>query len=304
MNVLIAGASGFIGKLLVNHLVKEHKITVLGRNLKKLRKTFSAEIDTITWDDLTNLNPNKFKLIINLSGTNIGNRRWNLKIKKELIESRTHSNQQLIQWVLKHNAKPRIFCANAVGIYGAQEVSKQIFTEEYSIPTNSSDFLQNIGIKWQSSLKDAVDSGLNVTTLRFGVVLKRGEGMLNKIELPYRLGLGSILGSGKQVLSWVYYKDLINAIDFLINHENIVGPVNITSPNPIHQQEFAEIFSKILHRPLFFKTPKFIVKILFGEMGNELLLKGQRVLPKKLQELGFTFSYPNIKDALQEEFKK
>lgn len=311
MNILIAGASGFIGKQLVNKLSKGNKLTVLGRDAKKLRDTFLTDINILTWDNLATSNPNKFDLIINLSGSNIGDRRWNSKIKKELIESRTNSNHQLITWLMHNNAKPRLFCANAVGIYGAYETDKLTFTEESIIPEDfgnvankPNDFLQNIGIQWQSSLQPAIDNGLKVTILRFGVVLKRGEGMLKKIELPYRLGLGSVLGTGKQILSWVYYKDLINAIDFLMKHEEIVGPVNITSPNPISQQEFAQIFSKTLHRPLLFKTPNFVVKLLFGEMGTELLLKGQKVLPKRLEEVGFKFSYANIADALCEEFAK
>jgi uncharacterized protein (TIGR01777 family) len=305
MNILIAGASGFIGKQLVNHLAPEHKITVIGRNIKKLRQLFTTDINILTWDKLSTYNPNELHLIINLSGSNIGDKRWNLKVKKDLIESRTNSNQQLIKWLINNDAKPRLFCANAVGIYGAHATDKLTFTEESQIPDNSesNDFLQNIAINWQNSLHPAIENGLKVTTLRFGVVLKRGEGMLKKLQLPFSLGLGSIFGNGKQVLSWVYYKDLINAIDFLIKNEEIVGPVNITSPNPISQQEFAQIFSNILSRPLFFKTPKFIVNLLFGEMGRELLLKGQRVLPKRLEELGFKFSYPNIESALKEEFK-
>lgn len=312
MNILIAGASGFIGKQLVNNLAKDHKISVLGRDITKLRKIFSTDINALTWSELATSNPNEFDLIINLSGSNIGESRWSLKIKQDLIDSRVNSNHKLIEWLLHYNAKPRLFCANAVGIYGAHETGVLTFTEESQIPddsssqvmqfsTKSNDFLQNIAINWQNSLQPAIDNGIKVTTLRFGVVLKRGEGMLKKLELPYRLGLGSILGTGKQVLSWVYYKDLINAIDFIITHEDISGPVNVTSPNPVSQANFAKIYSKVLHKPLFFKTPKFVVKLLFGEMGTEILLKGQKVLPKRLQELGFTFCYANLEDALQEE---
>ncbi len=143
-----------------------------------------------------------------------------------------------------------------------------------------------------------------MTTLRFGVVLKKGEGMLQKLELPFRLGLGSIFGSGKQTLSWIYYKDLIKAIDFLIEHQEVTGPVNITSPYPITEQEFAKLLAKALKRPLFLKTPRFLVKILLGEMGDYLLLKGQKVLPSRLNKLGFTFRYPKIERVLTEEFRQ
>jgi uncharacterized protein (TIGR01777 family) len=304
MNILIAGASGFIGTALVNHLSQSHKITVLGRNLEKLESIFPKDISKLTWDTLKVHNPKQCDLIINLSGSSIGAKRWSSKVKKELIESRTGTNQQLVEWLIHHHAKPRFFCANAIGIYGAQDISADFFDEESPLLQSSDDFLQHIGLTWEQSLKSAIHARIPVTTLRFGVVLKQGEGMLKKLELPFRLGLGSVLGSGNQALSWIYYKDLINAIDFLIEHQEVTGPVNITSPYPITQREFAILLAQALKRPLFFKTPKLFIKILFGEMGDYLLLKGQRVLPKRLNELGFKFTYPKIESVLIEEFHK
>lgn len=303
MNVLIAGASGFIGRVLVNHLSQSHKITVLGRTLEKLESSFSNDISKLTWDNLKCHDAKQYNLIINLSGFSIGAKRWSLKVKKELIESRTRTNQRLIEWLMYHQAKPRFFCANAIGIYGAQEHSSDFFDEKSPLPLSSDDFLQHIGLIWEQSLKNAIDAGIPVTTLRFGVVLKKGEGMLKKLELPFRLCLGSVLGSGNQVLSWVYYKDLIYAVDFLIEHPEVTGPVNITSPYPITQAEFAEQFAKALKRPLFFKTPALFIKLIFGEMGEYLLLKGQRVLPNRLNKLGFKFTYPEIESILVEEFQ-
>lgn len=304
MNILIAGASGFIGTILANHLSKNHKITVLGRKLERLKSTFSKDLRPLTWDKLKTHNPKEYDLIINLSGSSIGEKRWSPKVKKELIDSRTKTNQQLIEWLMTADAHPRFFCANAIGIYGAHDASADFFDEESPLVSSSNDFLQYIGLTWEQSLKKAIDFGIPVTTLRFGVVLKKGHGMMSKLELPFRLGLGSVLGGGNQVLSWVYYKDLILAIDFLIAHQEVTGPVNITSPYPVTQKEFAHLLAKALQRPLFFKTPGFLVKILFGEMGDYLLLKGQRVLPKRLSELGFKFTYPRIESVLIEEFNK
>lgn len=304
MNILIAGASGFIGTVLANHLSQNHKITVLGRKLEKLESAFSKDMSQLTWDNLMVHNPNQYDLIINLSGSNIGAKRWYSKVKKELIESRTKTNQRLAEWLISHRAKPRFFCANAVGIYGAQDISADALGEEAILPHSSDDFLQHIGLVWEQSLQNAIDAGVPVTTLRFGVVLKKGEGMLKKLELPFRLGLGSILGSGNQVLSWIYYKDLINAIDFLIAHQEVTGPVNITSPYPITQAEFAQQLAKALRRPLFLKTPRLFIKIIFGEMGSYLLLKGQKILPKRLNTLGFKFTYPKIESVFIEEFYK
>lgn len=304
MNILIAGASGFIGTLLVNHLLQSHKITVLGRKLEKLVSNFPNEISRLTWDNLSTHDAQQYDLVINLSGSSIGAKRWSPSVKKELIESRTGSNQRLIEWLINHSAKPRFFCASAIGIYGAQEISQDYFDEASPLPESSDDFLQHIGLVWEQSLQSAIDAGISVTTLRFGVVLKKGEGMLKKLELPFRLGLGSVLGGGKQKLSWIYYKDLIDAIDFLIANESITGPVNITSPNPITQKEFAQQLAKALKRPLLLKTPTLFIKTMFGEMGEYLLLKGQAVVPKRLNELGFKFAYPRIESALTEEFNK
>jgi uncharacterized protein len=304
MDILIAGASGFIGTLLANHLSEKHKITVLGRKLGKLQSVFAEEITKLTWDNLTLHDAKQYDLIINLSGSNIGDKRWSPQVKKELIESRTKSNQRLVEWLIYHDAKPRFFCANAVGIYGAHEFSTDSFHEASPLPSSSNDFLQHIGLLWEQSLKAAIDALIPVTTLRFGVVLKKSEGMLKKLELPFRLGLGSVLGNGRQILSWVYYKDLINAIDFLIEHPTVTGPVNITSPYPVTQEEFARQLAKAVKRPLLLKTPAFMIKVFFGEMGSDLLLKGQRVLPKRLDELGFKFTYPRIDAVLAHEYQK
>lgn len=304
MNILIAGASGFIGTLLANHLSKHHHITVLGRHLEKLESVFSKHISKFTWDTLNTLDAQNYDLIINLSGANIGDKRWSANVKKELIESRTVTNQQLTNWLVNSNAKPRFFCASAIGVYGAQELSTASFDEDSPLPQSPNDFLQEIGFAWENSLNDAIDAGIPVTMLRFGVVLKKGQGMLKKLELPFRLGLGSILGSGKQGLSWIYYKDLINAIDFVIEHSLLTGPVNITSPCPVTQEEFATQLSKAIKRPLFLRIPALFIKLLFGEMGEYLLLKGQKVLPMRLGKQGFKFTYPRIETVLVEEFQQ
>jgi uncharacterized protein (TIGR01777 family) len=271
--------------------------------MAKLDNSFSKDINKLTWQDLSHHNSTQYELIINLSGSSIGAKRWSLNVKKELIESRTLTNQQLIEWLIRQNAKPRFFCANAIGIYGTQELSTVSFDEDTRIPLASDDFLQQIGLVWEQSLHAASDADIPVTILRFGVVLKQGQGMLKKLELPFRLGLGSIIGSGKQILSWIHYADLLNAFSFIIEQPQITGPVNVTSPVPIAQEEFAIELARALKRPLFIKMPDWLVKALFGEMGECLLLKGQRVVPKRLTELGFKFTYAKIQAALAKEYQ-
>ncbi len=299
MNILIAGASGFVGKLVVARLSKKHNITVLGRELAKLEMIFSSDINKVTWDALDTLDAKKFDIIFNFSGFNIADKRWNKTIKQVIVDSRVHSNQCLTKWLIAYGAKPRFFSASAVGIYGAYEDDGRVYDEMSSLISSQIDFLQDVGRRWEEALQPAIDANIPVTIMRFGVVLKRGDGMLNKLELPFRLGLGNILGSGRQVLSWIYYEDLLAAIDFLMANPQAVGVFNLTSPYPVSQKEFAQTLASVLKRPLFIRLPATVVKALFGEMGEILLVRGQRVLPERLLQLGFCFEYARIDSALK-----
>jgi len=304
MNVLIAGASGFIGQKLVRALPPNHAITVLGREKKSLERHFSNPIKLVTWEMLPQLDANTFDTIINLCGYNIAASRWNATIKKQLIESRVKTTSALVDWAIKANAKPHFICANAVGIYGIQDSHDERELDE-DTPINfetPSDFLSEIGVRWQQALQPAVDYGMHVTTTRFGVVLGKDGGMLKKLSLSFYLGLGSIIGDGKQILSWVHLDDVVNGLLFLLNKPELTGAFNITSPNPVAQAEFAQTLAKIMHRPLFLRIPAFVIHLLFGEMGECLLLKGQRVVPSRLVESGYDFRYPDLMDALQHEY--
>lgn len=306
MNILIAGASGFIGRELTKVLSDTHHVSVLGRTIDRLEQCFPDAHKKITWENLDSHDAKQFDIIINLSGSNIGEKRWTQAVKQELIESRTLTNKKLIDWLIKQEAYPHYYCANAIGIYGAHDKFTSSFDENSIIDEThaSNDFLKRISLDWQQSLQPAIDRGIKVTTLRFGVVLKKGEGMLKKLEIPFSLGLGSIFGHGQQIISWIHYKDLVNAIIFLLEHLNLTGAINITSPHPVSQKEFAEVFAAALKRPLFLRMPAFFVKALFGEMGEYLILKGQNVVPKRLLELNFKFQYPTLTEALEQEYKK
>ncbi|WP_419420098.1 TIGR01777 family oxidoreductase [Legionella sp. D16C41] len=301
MNILIAGGSGFIGQELAKALQDKHHLTIVGRDKNKLKTIFPASISLITWPELTQLSAQDYDVVINLSGYNIAASRWSDDVKQKIINSRVSTTTKLIDWIIKSKAKPRLFVANAVGIYGAQDKDDVSSFDENSIinMTQPRDFLSEIGIKWQQALPPAVDYGLNTVTTRFGVVLKEGEGILKKLNLSFKLGAGSIIGDGQQVISWVHIKDVIAAFIFLLNHTDLQGPFNVTSPNPVTQKEFAKALANSMHRPLFFKMPASLVKLLFGEMGDYLLLQGQRVIPKRLLEAGFKFDYPYIDEALR-----
>lgn len=302
MDILIAGASGFIGSALVKALeVTPHRVTVLGRSLSQLRSKFPLTVKQIDWDNLNSLNANNFDVVINLCGSNIGEKRWNESVKKQLMTSRITTNQRLIQWVINNHAKPHYLCANAVGIYGLQDKDDLAsFDEDTVIDLECADnLLSQIGTVWQQSLQPAIDKEIPVTSMRFGVVLERGLGMMKKLETSFYLGLGAVIGDGRQTISWVHIDDVINAILFLLAHPMMTGAVNITSPFPVNQRVFAQQFARVIHRPMIFKIPDFVIRLLFGEMGECLLLQGQRVIPKRLLEAGYCFSYPDLNKALE-----
>ena len=305
MNILIAGASGFIGTELVKALQTHHTITVLGRNTQVLEKHFSKTVTIKTWGELLELDATNYDAVINLCGHNIAASRWNKRVKEELIHSRVASNNQLLHWLNNQKAKPHFICANAVGIYGLQtNGSPEQFDENSSIDMNNPrDFLSEIGIRWQESLALAIKQGIPVTTLRLGVVLKRGQGLLKKLALSFQMGMGSVLGDGTQIISWIHIDDVIASILFLLSRPDLTGAFNITSPNPVSQKQFAKLLAKTLRRPLLLKIPTTIIRVLLGEMGECLLLKGQRVIPKRLIEEGYQFAYPQCADALKEEFE-
>lgn len=304
MNILIAGAAGFIGKKLVKVLQSEHHITVLGRNDAHLARHFTGAIHRVTWDQLHQLDARTFDAVINLAGFNISAARWNSKVKKKLIDSRVQTTSTLVNWAISASAKPHFICANAVGIYGMQgRNDTQAFDEDTLIDfENPRDFLSEIGVRWQQALQPAIDFGMNVSSTRFGVVLGKGDGVLKKLAPSFYMGCGSIIGDGQQILSWVHIDDVVGAILFLLHHPELNGAFNVTSPNPVNQAEFARALATTLHRPLFLKMPAFVVRTLFGEMGECLLLEGQRVLPARLMKLGFQFNYPDLMGALRHEY--
>lgn len=306
MNILIAGASGFIGHALIKALSPTHNITVLGRDKKKLQQAFPAISSYHTWHTLLDLKAHDYDAVINLCGENIAASRWNDAVKKKLITSRVTTSERLIHWIINQKAKPHFLCANAIGIYGVQDADDpKAFDEDSPINTqNPPDFLSEIGVRWQAALQPAIDYGMKVTTTRFGIVLQKHQGMLKKLFPSFFMGLGSTVGHGQQTLSWVHIDDVVGGIRFLLEHPDLTGPFNLTSPHPVSQHAFSKALARAMHRPLLLNMPAFVVKILFGEMGEYLLLKGQRVLPKRLTEAGYHFKYPELSDALKHEFDK
>lgn len=304
MNIIVAGATGLIGRSLVPVLLKRgHAVTVIGRNIDKIRAAFSDAVNAVAWGKIDSLSPDAFDVVINLAGENIADSRWSDQAKSLIKNSRIEATSRIVSWCLNSkNKKIHLYNASAIGIYGLQEAINGLpraITESDPVPSENPDcFLREVGEAWEKAAVPAVEAGILVTWMRFGVVLKKNEGILGKLALPFSLGLGSILGTGRQAFSWIHIDDLIQAILFLISNPEMTGPINIVSPRTVSQMEFAKTLATVLKRPIFLKMPRSLIKLLFGQMGEELLLGGQNIYPERLLKSGFQFKYPDIFTSL------
>lgn len=292
--ILITGASGLIGTELSNFLFElGHEIIHISRSNK------DGKFKSYQWDIekgyLQNGALDDVDHIIHLAGAGIADKRWTPKRKQEIIDSRVKSAELLFNKISKLDQKPKSFIsASAVGYYGAV-TSDEIFSES---DKPGDDFVAKVCKLWEASTKQFSDIGIRTVQLRFGVVLSPNGGALKKMLLPTKLGIGSALGSGKQFFPWIHISDAISAIDKCISDDNMNGAYNLVSPSVYNYNDFAKILAEVLKKPYFMpNVPSFALKLIFGEMAN-IILEGSRVSPQKLIDSGFTFKYPNLKEAL------
>lgn len=308
MNILIAGGTGFIGRYLVPYFQERgHQLSLLGRNMPKIQTLFGNKVQAYDWDHFAEQHHtllSEHDLVINLAGATIGEKRWLSARKKILLESRLKTTEALAQAcaALGNNA-PALFNASAVGVYGLQTVHGNTLPDalDENTPidfTHWTDFLSEIGKQWETATQPAKDADVRVVNMRFGVVLAQHGGALEQIARPIRFFVGGKIGKGTQPFSWVTMEDLARAIDFLIEHSELNGPVNIVSPGCVTQFQLAKAIGKVLHRPIWLPMPAFILKLMLGQMAEELVLHGQHVAPKKLVDAGFEFHAPTIEQAL------
>jgi uncharacterized protein len=300
LKIAIAGGSGFVGQALSDFFIKSgNEVYILTRSPK------SASQSNLTYIEWLNENSQPVPLLegidifINLAGESINSGRWNEKRKQRILQSRLKATNDLLYIIENLKAKPKVLInASAIGFYGTSV--NETFTEEsHSVGT---DFLADTVKQWEGLAKKAEKFGVRTVLARFGIILAKNEGALPKMALPHRLFAGGKLGKGNQWVSWIHIEDVIQAISFIIQHDPITGPVNFISPNPVTMDELGKTLAKVLHRPHWIPTPDFALKILLGEMSM-LMLEGQRVLPKKLLEHGYTFHFPTIEYALNDIFQ-
>jgi uncharacterized protein (TIGR01777 family) len=235
-----------------------------------------------------------FDAVVNLAGESIAAGRWTEDKKRSIRESRVKGTKLLGDALANLTDRPRTFiCASAIGYYGNR--GDEILTET-SAPGN--DFLAEVCAEWEKATALATEKGIRVVNARFGVILDKQGGALAKMLPPFRMGVGGKIGSGKQWMSWIALDDVIGALKFALQNVAVAGPTNFVAPNPVTNAEFTKTLGKALSRPTLFPIPAFAVRLLFGEMGEALLLGGQRVEPERLKRAGYGFEYSNLERAM------
>jgi len=285
MNIAMSGSTGFVG----GHLTKAFRergwtVIPLGRDdFKGDDAALSRKIEGV-------------EVVINLAGASVA-ARWTKEYKKIMYGSRIETTKKIVDAMAGAGEKPRLFIStSAVGLYGAGGV----YTEENA--RYGDDFLGKLASDWEQAALRARDAGVRTVIFRFGIVLGLDGGALKKMLIPFRIGLGGTIGDGKQAFSWVHIEDLVRAYFTVMENMGFEGIYNLTAPNPTTNKGLTSALAHALHRPALMRVPSFVLKLQLGE-GAEVLLKGQRVLPKRLLESGFTFKFAEIEKAIKDLVK-
>jgi uncharacterized protein (TIGR01777 family) len=270
-----------------------HQVTRLVRRPGKFSEP------TIVWDPESGpLDPKSLEgidAVVHLAGEGIANRRWSAAQKEKIRDSRVRGTTQLCEAMKSCSNPPKtLVCASAIGFYGDRGAER--LTEKGPAGTG---FLPDVCREWEDSTQPARDRGIRVVNLRIGIVLSPKGGALAKMLTPFKMGVGGVLGSGEQYMSWIALDDLIGAIHHALAQPALVGPVNAVSPHPVTNREFTKTLGKVLSRPTIFPMPAFAARLAFGEMADALLLASTRVEPTALATAGYPFRYPELEQALR-----
>ena len=293
MKILISGATGLVGTTLIPTLTaKNYEV------FKLVRKT-PKSADEIQWDaekgfsDEEKSKLEEFDAVIHLAGDNVASENWSQEKKRKIRDSRVVGTRVLVEALKTLKSPPKVFVsASAIGFYGNRE--DEILTED---SPKGVGFFPEVCDAWEQEARKAEDFA-RVVMLRIGVVLAKEGGALEKMLTPFKLGVGGVVGSGKQWMPWIAIDDIVGIIHFALENE-ISGAINTTAPNPVTNYDFTKTFGTVINRPTIFPIPEFAIKLMFGEMGETLLLQGCRVVPKRLEELGYKFKFTDLEEAMK-----
>lgn len=295
MNILITGGTGFIGSALIKRLIEEgHNVTVLSRFPDKVEILCGQGVKAL--GSLSQLKAeDHYEVIVNLAGAPIVDARWSEARKQIIIESRIGLTKELITCIANMTVKPELLISgSAIGYYGDQ--GDTVLTEQ---ATPDNDFSQRLCADWETTAKQAEQLGVRVCLIRTGLVIANDGGFLQRLLLPFRIGLGGVIGDGRQWMSWIHRQDWINIAMTMMADTSMQGPYNATTPNPVTNSEFTQILAQTLNRPALLPAPAWILKILLGER-SQLVLSSQRVMPERLLAQNFKFQYDDLASALNE----
>jgi len=290
----ITGSSGLIGEALIASLTADgHTVQRVVRDGSK------AGPDDVVWDlSSRTIQAEKLEgvdVVVHLAGEPIGAARWTDETKRRIRDSREIGTRLISEALAGLSAGPKVFLSSsAVGYYGDR--GDEILTEESSA---GDDFLAEVCVAWEAAAQPAVDAGIRTIHPRTGVVIAEGGPLIEKIDLPFRLGVGGRVGNGYQYIPWISLDDEIRALRFLAEHDDLSGPVNLVGPEPVTNRELTKALGQVLRRPTVLPIPPFAIRLLYGEMGVTLATVSNRVMPQRLLEAGFSFTHTTLVSALE-----
>jgi uncharacterized protein len=293
MKILIGGSHGLVGTALIKQLEEG------GHDVYRLVRFAPQSEREVEWSpdrfSIAIARLDGFDAVINLAGESIADGRWTDDKKKRIRDSRIKGTE-LLSKVFADLVKPpaTFICASAIGIYGNR--GDEVLTEESK---SGDDFLAKVCVDWEEATAAATAKGIRVVNTRFGVILDPKGGALAKMLPPFRMGVGGKIGNGKQWMSWITLDDVVKGLEFVLTNDSVKGPVNFVAPNAVTNAEFTKALGHALSRPTIFPIPAFGVRLLFGEMGDALLLGSIRVEPAKLKEAGYNFKDSDLDEALR-----